>query len=128
MWTARIGTSGSRAMTGIVVRMPRELPARLTARTATVVDGGSGNVTEKVPSEATFTGASLTVTVEGSFTRPARVTGAPRTAGWVGAVISMSGRVWLTVKVQLRLALHGTSGWSIANLRVWVPSSRCSGR
>ena len=55
------------------------------------------------------------------------MTGAPRTAGWVGAVISMSGRVWSTVKVQSRLALHGTSGWSIANLRVWVPSSRCSG-
>ena len=71
MWTARIGTSGSRAMTGIVVRMPRELPARSTARTATVVNGGSGNVTEKVPSEATFTGAWSTVTVEGSFTRRA---------------------------------------------------------
>ena len=67
MCTARIGTSGSRAIAGMVVRMPLELPARSTARTATFPAGGSGNATENLPSAPTSTGASLTVTVDGSF-------------------------------------------------------------
>ncbi len=128
MCTARVGTSGSRAITGIVVRMPFELPARSTARTDTLPAGGSGKVTEKLPSPATSTGASSTVTVEGSFTRPERVTGASRTAGRVGPVISMSGRVWSTVKLQLRVARHGTRGWSMEKRSVWVPSSSPVGR
>ena len=104
------------------------MPARSTARTATFPAGGSGNVTENLPSAPTSTGASLTVTVDGSLTRPDIVTGASRTAGRVGPVISMSGRVWSTVKVQLRVARQGTSGWSIVKRRVWVPSSSPWGR
>ena len=92
MCTARVGTSGSRAMTGIVVRMPRELPARLTARTVTARPAARGRSREKVPSAATLTGASSIVTVAGSLTSPVSVTGAPRTAGRVGPVISISGR------------------------------------
>ena len=46
----------------------------------------------------------------------------------VGPVISMSGRVWSTVKLQLRLAGHGTSGWSMEKDSVWVPSSSSAGR
>ena len=60
-----------------------------------------------MPSLATFTGASSTVTVDASLTRPVRVTGAPRTAGRVGPVISMRGRTRSTVKVQSRCARPG---------------------
>ena len=90
MWTARIGTMGSRGATGISVRTPRTLPARSVARTVTAAAGGVGKVTEKVPFWATFTSESSTVTTAGSLTLPDSVTGAPRTAGWVGPVIVMS--------------------------------------
>ena len=54
MWTARVGTRGVRVTTGMLVRMPREFPARSTARTDTSPGGGLGNVTDHVPSDATF--------------------------------------------------------------------------
>ena len=110
MWTARVGTSGARGATGMLVRTPREFPARLTARTLTAPGGRRGKPTENVPSGATSTGASSTVTVDASFTRPVRATGAPRTAGRVGPVISMRGRTRSTVKVQSRWARPGHEG------------------
>ena len=90
------------------MRTPRTLPARSVARTVTAFAGGVGKVTENVPSGATSTSESSTVTLEGSSTRPDSVTGAPRTAGVVGPVIVMSGRSVSTVKVQLRRTGQGT--------------------
>ena len=128
MCTARVGTSGARGATGMLVRTPRELPARSTARTLMAPGGGAGKSTENVPSGATSTGASSTVTVDASFTRPVRATGAPRTAGRVGPVISMRGRTRSTVNVQSRWARPGPKGWSMENARRCVPSERSLGR
>ncbi len=128
MWTARVGEAGTRGARGMEVRTPRELPARSTARTVTADAGGSSKVRAKVPSSATSTGASSTVIVAASFTRPLSVTGALRTAGVSGPVISISGLVWSTVKVHERRTGHGTNGWCIAKLSVWTPSSRSRGR
>ena len=110
MWTARVGTSGARGATGMLVRTPRELPARSTARTL-MAPGGRRR---EVDRERAVGGDVHRGVVHGHrqrlVHRPVRVTGAPRTAGRVGPVISMRGRTRSTVNVQSRCGPAGAEG------------------
>ena len=127
MWTARVGTSGVRVTTGMLVGCPASSPPGPPRAPTPGPPAGSG--TSPTTSRPTPPSRRVVhLTVDRSFTLPASVTGAPRTAGRVGAVIWIVGRVRLNVNVHERCTSHGTNGWSMVKSRVWVPSSRSRGR